>query len=84
MANSFDYPNGALVDDAGSVTPVWDQWFARIQAICSASQQSGVTANRPTSNLWIGRRYYDTTLNLPVYVASVRPTVWRNAAGVIA
>lgn len=79
--NSFDYPNGVLIDGNGNIMPVWDQWFTRIQAICATGQQSGTTANRPTSNLWIGRQFYDTTLNLPVYVSAVRPTVWRNAAG---
>jgi hypothetical protein len=72
-----------VVDDGNNVTIAWDQWFSRVQGIVSSVQQSGTTAERPTSNLWIGRRFYDTTLNLPVYVSAVRPTVWRNAAGVV-
>lgn len=79
--NAFDYPNTTLVDSEGNVVPVWDQWFNRIQSVSSAAQQSGTTANRPTSGLWIGRRYFDTTLNAPVWVQSVRPTVWVTAGG---
>jgi len=82
-SKSFDYPAGTLVDDGNNVTIAWDQWFSRVQGIVSSVQQSGATAERPTSNLWIGRRFYDTTLNLPVYVSAVRPTVWRNAAGAV-
>lgn len=82
MAGSaFDYPSTNLVDSEGNAVPVWDQWFNRIQSISSAAQQSGTTANRPTSGLWIGRRYFDTTLNSPVYVQSVRPTVWVSPGG---
>jgi hypothetical protein len=79
----FDYPLGLLVDADGNVMPVWDQWFNRIQQIASTGQQSGTTADRPTSVLWIGRQFYDTTLGYPVFVHSVRPTVWHNAAGAV-
>lgn len=84
MANSaFDIPFGVLVDEGGVAQPSWDQWFNRIQSVASSAQQSGTTANRPTAGLWIGRRFYDTTLNQPVYVSAVRPIVWRNAAGAV-
>jgi hypothetical protein len=58
-------------------------WFTQVFTICLANQQSGITADRPTSGVWIGRRYYDTTLNKPVYVSAVKPIVWRDSAGVI-
>ena len=83
MASSFDYPLGILVDADGNVMPVWDQWFNRIHQISAIAQQSGPTADRPTSVLWIGRQFYDTTLGYPVLVHSVRPTVWHNAAGAV-
>lgn len=81
--NSFDIPFGRVVDEDGNADPTWDQWFNRVQSIVGAAQQSGVTANRPTSGLWIGRFFYDTTLNKPVYVSAVRPTVWRDASGAV-
>ena len=81
--NAFDIPFGVLVDDEGNITPTWDQWTNRIQSIASAAQQSGTTAQRPTSGLWIGRQFWDSTLSKPVYVSAVRPTVWRDATGAI-
>jgi hypothetical protein len=47
-------------------------------AILAAVEQSGVTANRPTTNLWVGRTYWDTTLALPIYWNG---TAWQDAAG---
>lgn len=58
-------------------------WFTQVFIICFAIQESGSTANRPVKNLWLGRRYYDTDLNKPMYVSSVNPTVWRDSQGVI-
>lgn len=81
---SFDYPDNApIANENGNLTDSWRSWFSRVQAIVSASQQSGTTANRPTKVLWLGRRYFDTTLGKPVYVRSVNPTVWVDAAGVV-
>lgn len=58
-------------------------WFTQVYIICFSVQESGATAQRPTKNLWLGRRYYDTTLNKPVYLSAVSPNVWRDAAGTI-
>ena len=81
---SFDYPsNSTLVDSSGSVTNPWQQWFSRVNSIVQTGQQAGTTANRPTSQVWIGRQYYDQTLNKPVYVSAVKPIVWRDAAGTV-
>jgi len=56
----------------------WGNWMVQAWAILAAAEQSGVTADRPTSNLWVGRRYWDTTLALPVYWNG---TAWQDAAG---
>lgn len=81
---SFEQPGDMpIADGSGRVLPAWSQWFTRVHAAVSALYQSGSTANRPTALLWVGRPYYDTTLNKPVWVAAVKPTVWRDAAGVI-
>ena len=83
-SNLFDYPNDAqIADSKGIITVPWGQWFSLVQTTISAARQSGTTANRPTSVLWVGRQYYDTTLGKPVFVDSVNPTVWHDASGAI-
>ena len=80
--NSFDFPaDFELVDDRRVITVPWGQWLSLVQGSVSSIRQSGTTANRPTSVLWIGRVFYDTTLGKPIWVHSVNPTVWHDAAG---
>jgi hypothetical protein len=55
-------------------------WFTQVFNICFAVSQSGTTANRPTSNLWPGRTYYDTTLAIPIWYDAVAQ-VWIDATG---
>lgn len=79
---SFELPsNDPLTDQRGMAFRTWAQWISRIHAICVSVQQSGPTSDRPTSLLWIGRTYFDTTLGKPIWVKSVRPTVWVDGAG---
>ena len=81
--SNFDFPGQTeVVGDDRYMSVAWGQWFTRVQAIVSAAQQSGVTADRPTSVLWVGRVYFDTTLGYQIWLRSVRPTVWVSAAGV--
>lgn len=65
----------------GKFNPWWYSWFKYAFRVLYAAEESGTTANRPTTDLWVGRRYYDTTLSLPVYVSSLEPTVWKDAVG---
>jgi hypothetical protein len=85
MANKgFDFPsNSVVVDGKQMMTIPWGAWFQRIHDICVAGQQSGATADRPVSVLWIGRRFFDTTLGIPIWIKSVRPTVWVDATGAV-
>jgi hypothetical protein len=62
----------------------WLSYFAAISPIIASLADSGITANRPTTGIWIGRQYFDTTLGKPVYVKSVKPIVWVTATGVVA
>lgn len=81
-SNSFEQPGDfPVVGEDRHATRVWAQWLTRVHQAVSALYQSGPTAERPTALLWVGRSFYDTTLNQPVYVSSVKPTVWRDAAG---
>jgi hypothetical protein len=74
--------NSALFDKDGKVTKVGSEWLNLIWLASNSVTESGTTAQRPTANLWIGRPYFDLTLNYPVYVYAVTPSViWKNAAG---
>lgn len=81
---NFDLPVNNLTQiDSPTVMP-WKQWFQRIQTIASSLQQSGTTAQRPTTNLWIGRRYFDTDLGMPIWVTAVSASgvaTWSGATG---
>lgn len=56
----------------------WTNFITAVWQICVAAQQSGVTADRPTENLWVGRSFFDTTLGNPIWFNG---TVWVDAAG---
>lgn len=45
----------------------WRNFFNAVFLICNAMTLSGTTANRPSSNLWVGRTYFDTTINKPIW-----------------
>lgn len=70
-------------DGDGKVPFAWGAWFQQVFNICFALTQSGVTANRPTSGLWVGRMYFDTTLNKPIWckTPTSSPAVWVDATG---
>ena len=42
-------------------------WFQQAFLILFAHQQSGTTAQRPTSQKWVGRPYFDTTLGYEIH-----------------
>jgi len=67
--------------DAYNFTLQWGGWFTVAHNILSALSTSGTTAQRPTAGLWVGRRYFDTTLGKPIWVQSLSPTVWCDATG---
>ena len=62
---------------------VWGAWLHQVFLCCFATQDSGITASRPTTELWIGRRYFDTTLGKPVYLKSISPNVWVDGVGTV-
>lgn len=79
---SFELPsNDPVVGDDKKAARTWMQWFSRVQDIVISIQQSGPSSERPTNLLWVGRRYFDTTLGKPVYFKSARPNVWVDASG---
>lgn len=68
-----------VIDAEGHLTRPWTVWFTNLWV--QTNSVSGPTADRPTKDLFVGKQYYDTTLNKPIWLRSVRPTVWKDATG---
>jgi hypothetical protein len=63
---------------AGGFTNSWLNFFNQCYRLLNAMTTSGTTAQRPTSFLWAGRPYFDTTLSLPIWYDG---SGWIDAAG---
>ena len=73
--------SGTFIDKNGGLSRSAVEFMNLLRLVSDAGTQYGTTANRPTSNLWIGRVYYDTTLNKPVWVNAISPSVvWKDAS----
>lgn len=69
-------------DERGKLAEVnqgWRVFFSAVYTICSALTQSGTTAQRPTTMLWTGRTFFDTTLGIPIWYQGA--TVWIDSSG---
>jgi hypothetical protein len=76
-------PRVPMFDLAGNFTPPWAGWFSQAQAILFDIANSGTSAQRPTTLLYIGKPYFDTTLGVPIVLKSVSPSVWVNGIGTV-
>jgi hypothetical protein len=82
-------PTSLTIDTKGNILDrVYQSWFQSIQQYLGPQAQSGVTANRPTANVYIGLTYFDTSLGKPVFAKSAtssRPqvVVWVDATGAV-
>lgn len=74
-------PNGPVDENGSAVTRGWANFFSSAAGILLALTLSGTTARRPTSTLWVGRPYFDTTLGKPIWLKSIGPVVWVDATG---
>lgn len=75
-----------VVSEYATWSQPWANWFLQVFQILSAQTESGPTANRPTKNLYIGRRYFDTTLGAqgkPIWIGK-NGTTWVLADGTAA
>jgi hypothetical protein len=73
-----------FTDKGERMSQIWQAWFGSIFQWLGPQGQFGTTAKRPTTNLFIGLSYYDTTLGYPVFVHQISPSiVWHNAAGAV-
>jgi hypothetical protein len=79
-------PPNAPVDDQGAdgslvnVSVSWRPWLVQVWVLLTGLTQSGTTANRPTSSLWTGRPYFDTTLGIPIWFDGAD---WIDATGTV-
>lgn len=58
----------------------WANWFQLIFRLLSGLTESGTTAQRPTTGLFTGRTYYDTTLTKPIWYSG-SGSGWVDATG---
>lgn len=68
-----------IADGTGFLGSDWQSWLTEAARVIIAATESGT--ERPQRFLWVGRRFFDTSLGKPIYVASLNPTVWKDAAG---
>lgn len=73
--------NEPFLTKDGAISPAWAIWLNKLWMVAGALDNSGTTANRPTTGLYVGRPYFDTTLGYRIWLESVRPTVWVDATG---
>jgi len=72
-----------VADATGRFSRGWVSWLTQMCTYIVSNYQHGTTAERPTTGLWIGRRYFDDTLGKPVYVKTISPIVWVDGVGTV-
>lgn len=72
----LDTPSPDAAVAGSSITPPWVSYFTKIRNWIVANSQYGATAQRPTSGLQPGDKYFDTDLGFIIHVKSVGPVVW--------
>lgn len=80
MSNLINQPPATAVDHkGGSISQGWAQFFSQVSTLLIALTLSGTTAQRPSSFLWMGRPYFDSTLGKPIWYTT--GGVWVDATG---
>lgn len=54
----------------------WLAWLKQVRQAAFSVTQSGTTAQRPVTFLWVGRRYFDTTVGKPVWYNGTTWITW--------
>lgn len=70
-----------LTDSAGRMSGAWMRWVQKIGLFAGSESDHGTTAQRPTSDLYIGRPFFDDTLGHKIWVKTVSPVVWVDGVG---
>ncbi len=71
-------PEGELVTEDRRGRMHFLAWATQVSAILTGLTTADTTANRPTTYLWQGRMYYDTTLGQPIWYTG---SGWVDATG---
>lgn len=69
--------------DSANFTPAWMGWLSQAQTILQDASASGATTDRPQTQLYVGKPYFDTTLGIPIWMKIPGTFTWVNAAGAI-
>ena len=73
-------PVEASFDEGPAPRKSWVDWCLSVFRDAKY-KGTDTTANRPLNGLNVGDWYYDTTLSKPIWVNSISPVVWKDAAG---
>lgn len=68
------------INPDGTLSTAFIEFLSEAFLGIAALQSSGITANRPTKYLFIGRTFFDTTLNKPIWISNDGLT-WVDATG---
>ena len=71
-----DYSADADIVDGKRPTLEYLAWFNTVDQVVSDLRNSGPTSARPTTNMYIGKPYFDTTVGGQIHLRSINPTVW--------
>jgi len=69
-----------MLNPKGFPESPWMAFFSETFSALAALQSSGTTAQRPTEYLFVGRNYFDKTLNKPIWIGNDGST-WVDATG---
>jgi hypothetical protein len=72
-----------VIPSTGQLPKEWMSWFQQVANAVNSLYQYGTTAQRPTTGVYVGQMYFDTTKGFPIFIKSVNPIVWVNGAGTV-
>lgn len=60
-------PPNSPINDGGYTAREWAQFFNMLAIVAADASRSGTTDQRPTTNLYAGKFFFDTTINKPIW-----------------
>ena len=75
---SLSSPRSEITEGSRMPSRVMFVWMSQVSDFITGLVSSGVTADRPTKALYVGRTYFDTTLGYAIWYDG---TNWVNSAG---